>query len=247
MRAWFLGGLSGLGLKMREEASRQGIETVIFGRSSEWEVDLADRSSVEALCKKIDNIDKQIIQSASFFVWNASIFECASLEKTTDLNRMIDVNIYSPTRVIQSLIKRKKELQSPIHLITISSRGSWKAWPDLGPYSATKAYQAQLSRCLAREWERDLPGSKVTIVMPAGVKTNIFRGTKIDTSKFMHPASVANLIWREALGQKKVCDWFNILSRRGEDIVCRENFAPELAYDPLPMYNASSSREEEGR
>ena len=154
---------------------------------------------------------------------------------------MFTINMHAPTRILQSFVKRKKELHSPFHLITISSVAAWKARADMAAYSGTKAYQAQFSRALSLELERDIPGSKVTIALPAGIKTRLFPAD-IDISGFMEPAAVAEVIWKEALAQEKACDWFNVLLVDGKVKVSREHFAPELAYDRLPMYNPGSSK-----
>jgi short-subunit dehydrogenase len=151
-----------------------------------------------------------------------------------DLGAMVAINILNPTTIIQALVGAKERIGSPFHLVTIASRAAWKAWPDQTVYCGSKAYQAQFSRALARELERDLQGSKVTIVMPGGIKTKIFSRTSIDPSRFMDPEVVAGMIWQEVLSQQGVCDWFNILQQDGQPTISRDSFVPELAYEQLP-------------
>lgn len=234
MIVWILGGKSGLGGELVKEANYLGFATAALGRNSCYSVDLASRQSVSALCQRINCMDSCILRSVSFFVWNASVFEYVPLDGMKDAGGTIDVNILHPTEIIQSFVKRKKELKSPFHLVTIASLASWKARADMAVYCGSKAYQAQFSRSLAAELERDIPGSKITIALPAGMKTNLFNGTNVDASRFMEPNIVAELIWKEVLAQEKVCDWFNVLTKNGRPIVSRENFAPELVPDELP-------------
>lgn len=245
--AWILGGASGLGWELTQEAERQGITPVILGRSApsgfqglHMDVDLADRISVPALCQLIDCLDDDSIRSVSFFVWNAFLLEYSTLEEMQDLDRMHNINVLSPTKILQSFVGRKKELRSPFHLIAICSVASWKARPKMAVYCGSKAYQAQFSRALSLELANDLPGSKVTLIHPAGMRTGLFP-VSVDTSEFLDPKEVAEIAWRKALAQEKPYDWLNILRQRNKPIVSVKNFAPELANEELPGYNRGSS------
>lgn len=239
--AWILGGSSGLGLELAKEALHLGIKPVVFGREGDYKVDLNNWTSVAALCKFIKNSDEDFIKNASFFIWNAGFLEYNRLDAMKDFAKMMNVNVRHPTEIIQAFIARKKFLKSPFHLVTIASVAVWKARPNMAVYAACKAYQAQFSRCLSAEIDRDIPGSKVAIVHPAGMKTGIFP-SYVDTSNFMDPKAVAGVIWKEVLAQEKPCDWFNILRQGSEPTVSRGNFAPGLAYDELPGYNTGSSQ-----
>jgi len=235
--AWILGGSSGLGLRLALEATRRNIVPVVFGRNVNDQkrlVDLSDRESVLALCRSIRNLQEQELRRVLYFVWNASVFEERPLWNMDDLGAMVAINILNPTTIVQALVEAKEKIGSPFHLVTIASRAAWKAWPDQAVYCGSKAFQAQFSRALARELERDLKGSRVTIVMPGGIKTNIFNRTSIDPSRFMDPEVVAEMIWHEVLEQQRVCDWFNVLQQDGQPTVSRDNFVPELAYEQLP-------------
>lgn len=245
MKAWILGGSSGLGGKLAEGANRRGFPPLIIGRDSDWPVDLSDRSSVEALCQKIRNLDDVALRQAAYFFWNASVFEYAPLEKSQDWQSMIEINIHNPTSILRAVVDRKKSLRSPFHLVVIASVAVWKARPDMAVYAASKAYQAQLARCLSIELDHDLSGSQTTIVHPAGMRTELFSKAKVDTSEFMDPGEVAEIIWQEVSSQNRPCDWFNILRENRQPVVSRENFSPELAHDQLPRYNVASSQEEE--
>lgn len=239
--AWILGGSSGLGLELVKRAKKSKINTVVLGRYSEKEVDLADSDSVEEFCQYLESAHPKTIREATFFVWNASLLEYAPLDEMENLEEVLQIDVASPTKIIRSFVARKKELKSPFHLITIASVASWKARPNMAVYCGAKAYQALFSMALAVELKRDLSGSKVTVVNPAGMKTGLFPAD-VDTSEFMEPKAVVAIVWKEALAQKKFCDWFNVLRRGNKPVISRENFAPELAYDELPRYNPESSK-----
>lgn len=246
MRAWFLGGSSGLGLELAREARRLKMTTSVWGRgignSSNNHLDLADRSSVDAFCAFIRKADPVFIQELNFFVWNAGILDYRLFGAGSDIEQSLKINVIHPTLIIRELIARKVNLDSTIHLLVISSVASWRARKKMAVYAGAKSYQAQFARALALDLEKIHLGSKVTIAMPAGIRTGIFNKTVVDTSGFMPPKKVARLVWRETLRQDKLCDWFNVISgKSGNPIVSREKFTPELAYDELPLYNRASS------
>lgn len=240
MTSWILGGSSGLGAELVKEAGRRGINSVLLGRNADQRVDLSDPRSVGVLCNLIATAGREIMEEIDFFVWNAGELEYAPVEVMRNTARLFAVNAEGPTAIIRALIGRKKALGLPLHLVVISSVASWKARADMAVYAGLKAYQAQYARCLSLELERDLPGSKVTIACPAGMKTELFP-SDIDTTQFMEPREVAAVIWGEVAVQEKACDWFNVLRDNGKPVVSRENFSPELAYDALLRHNRPSS------
>ena len=246
MRAWFLGGSSGLGFSLAAEARRLKMITTAWGRgqgnANDNKLDLADRSSVDSFCEFLRKLPIAFIKDIHFFVWNAGVLDYQSFGAESDIERSLNVNVVHPTLIIRELIARKINLDSPIHLIVISSVASWRARKKMAVYAGAKAYQAQFARSLALDLEKNHLGSKVSVVMPAGIRTGIFKKAFVDTSGFMSPKEVARLVWREVLRQDKLCDWFNVVpGKRGNPLISRENFAPELAYDELPLYNRPSS------
>ena len=230
--ALILGGTSGLGLELARESERNDVKPMLLGRSKSLEftgdshvyVDLADKHRVYALCQYIE--ESYIIPYAKYFFWNAAMFERASITDMCDPKKVIEVNVVSPTKIIESLIRRKKSLNLPVHIVAVSSTSSWRARADEAVYCGTKAYQSQFMCSLGLELMRDLPGSKVTIVHPSGMKTNLFNGMKTDTSKFMDPAGVAKIIWSEVLKQDLAIDEFNVDCVNSEPVLVRESRIP---------------------
>lgn len=237
---WILGGASSFGLELAKEAMRRDMVVHVLGRRAPkgatcQYVDLSNNALVTAICDSIDAGDLDVLlKNISFFVWNASVYEYSPFDKMENLSEMIDINVHNPTIILQSLIRRKKILNSPFHLITISSRASWKAFSNQAVYSGTKAYQAQLSRSIAQEFKVDLPGARVTVVLPARMKTNIFHETPIDSSSFMEQHIVAEVLWESVLSQEMVYDELSVYMVDREITVSHKISAPELAYEKLP-------------
>lgn len=231
---WVLGGASGLGKKLVDKAPTEGVDRVVLGRGGDYEVDLSSHENVGALCEHIESLTDEAVERVAFFVWNASVLELGPFADSARIEEILNINVLNPTLILRALLKAKKRVKSSLHLITISSVASWKARSEIALYCATKAYQAQISRSLAPELE---PGSKVTIAMPAGMKTDIFRSTPVDVSGFMDPGEVAEVIWQEALSQEALCDWFNVLKGEEGPVVSREKFAPEIFWGKLPKHN----------
>lgn len=233
--AWILGGASGLGLELTKTALRHsdicpltvgrtpirdtkqsGIET----HTPHIYIDLLNRNTVDALCQNITIMD---IHDVAWFVWNAAIFERKPIDQTEKLDDIINANIHHPTKILRAFIGRKKILHSAFHLVTIASTSSFRAHTDEQVYCGSKAYQVQFSHAIALELKRDLPGSKVTIVNPSGMKTNFFEGTNTDTTCFMNPREVAEMIWSSLLGQVEEVDEIQIeRDEAGKVMITRE-------------------------
>ena len=115
---------------------------------------------------------------------------------------MIATHFSGPVRVLQLLhLGLHYTLKHPYHLITIASTSSWKIRENETLYCALKAAKAAFTRNFARELVRDLPGSKITLVNPGGIKTGLFKGTDQDISNFMDPDLIARIIWNDVIGQ----------------------------------------------
>jgi len=126
----------------------------------------------------------------------------------------------------RACLKEAKQLQQPLHLVTISSTASLRAHPEETVYAGTKAAQAQTSRSLSFELLRDLPESKVAVVLPDGMKTNLYRYSPTDISGFMNPRDVAPIIWNEVLKQDSDFDEFQINNVEQKPAVNRKKEPP---------------------
>ena len=125
-----------------------------------------------------------------------------------EVDRMIATNLSGPIKLltrIHRLMKMARPLAEspgqPYHLVVVASTSSYRVRDNETVYCTVKAAQAHFARNFARELDRDLPGSKVTLVNPGGIKTNLFRHTGQDTGRFMDPEAVAQIIWETVLVQ----------------------------------------------
>ena len=87
-----------------------------------------------------------------------------------------------------------------------------------------QAAESAFTMNFSRELARDLPGSKTILVHPGGMKTDLFKGTNTDTSNFMEPNVVAEIIWDEVESQRSPFKELQIM--RNDD------GSPSVSYDP---------------
>lgn len=207
-QAFILGGTKGLGLALAQEAVYHSIESVITGSSANT-MDSAvvpTGTAVVALdlSKPLRNFDFSLFGFYDYFFWNAGIFlpRKPFVEATdADIERMVSVHLLRPLQFIRDF---QKMATKPFHFVTIASVSSWRLRADETIYCSLKAAKAAFTRNYAVELTRNLPGSKVTLINPAGIKTpNFWKGTGQDISKFMDPRALASVIWNEVLQQEK--------------------------------------------
>lgn len=208
--ALILGGTKGLGLALAFEATNnRRMHATIAGRSNLSELnrpynsrliklDLTDSESVEQFAKRRP-------EPFDYVFWVAGILKRKPFDQMPSewINDMINTHLSGPIRALQLIhLSLHYLLQHPYHLVTIASTSSWRARENEALYCALKAAKAAFTRNFARELVRDLPGSKVTLINPGGIKTNLFKGTGQDTSNFMDPNIVSTIIWNEVVNQK---------------------------------------------
>lgn len=233
--ALILGGTKGLGLSLAWEAYNRKIFSIIAGRSADsaktrasfppsadWlKLDLADPKSV---------IDIAHLQGKpiDYVFWVAEIFsrEPFGHLDCTELDKMIAIHLSGPLRALQLIHQGLAYMRNyPYHLVTIASTSSWRIRENETLYCALKAAKAAFTRNFAKELVRDLPGSKVTLVNPGGMKNpNFWQESGQDTSNFMDPDMVAKIIWREIEEQQ--------LPFSEIQIIRRSDGTPDLSYGP---------------
>jgi len=232
-----LGGTKGLGLELARESSRLGILPIICGRSvyedsvsknfppgaERLSLDLADDYPDRNL-----NYVRRMAEEGktSYFFWNAGIFSRKSFTLTDEkkMDIMINIHLRGPLRAILEFHRAQK---NPYHLVVIASTSSWRLRENETIYCALKAAKAAFARNFAGELARDLPGSKVTLVNPGGLKTpNFWSESGQDISKFMEPETVAKIIWDEVRKQTEVFKEIQII--RNDDGSPRLEYGPKL-------------------
>ncbi|RPH29772.1 MAG: SDR family oxidoreductase [Bacteroidales bacterium] len=113
--------------------------------------DLEKLDSYESLIKEIKNHFNEV----DVLINNAGLLINKPFEKlsSSDISRMIQLNLSAPVHLIQSIIPLMKK---PCHVVNISSMGGFQGsqkFPGLAIYSAAKAGLASLTECLAEEYK----------------------------------------------------------------------------------------------
>lgn len=236
-QALFIGGTKGLGLALAREADEMGILQVILGSSIDTPMTQAKLPPF-AEGVKIDltavnpfkEFGKLAGRKFDYIFWVAGVFmrrKPLAEMYWAEINNMISVHLYGSIRLLQLLHSEAIKLNHPYHLVTIASTSSWRMRDNETLYCALKAAKAALTRNFARELVRDLPGSKVTLVNPGGIKTpNFWAENDQDISKFMEPDEVAEVIWDQVQEQAKPFEEMQIM--RNDDGTPNVSFGPHL-------------------
>lgn len=248
-RSLIIGGTRGLGRELAAESLRRGITPIVTGRSIERA--RADPSLRGAeFCRFDLNFPHTLAENwcrtwndISHVFWVAGIFMRRKVAETPaeDVRLMVDTHLLGPVVALGDLVHLMKlnrpladEPGQPFHLVTIGSTSSWKVRDNEALYCALKAAKAHFTRNFARELVCDLPGSKVTLVNPGGIRTpDFWDGSGQDISSYINPADLAEVIWDEVLAQEAEFSEFQVLRHPtlpGEFFVQRGAHAPEQPF-----------------
>ncbi|NVO09576.1 MAG: SDR family oxidoreductase [Bacteroidales bacterium] len=98
---------------------------------------------------------KKYISTIDIVINNAGLLINKPFDKLTDsdIDRMIQLNLTSPVKLIKSLFPL---MNRPAHIVNISSMGGFQGsqkFQGLAVYSAAKAGLASLTECLAEEYK----------------------------------------------------------------------------------------------
>lgn len=212
-RVTILGGTKGLGRELALCALATGCHTVVTGRTIERcglrEALDSDEAKKRLCLVRLDMLKDDITMSpheapTDIFCWVAGAghkgpFE--AMDRVT-LQRLILLQLTAPTLLLQRLINTQKRVQRPLQLVVVSSTSAVRERKNEAAYGMVKAGQAQLARNLGQELPRAIPGSKVFLVYPGGMRTGFYEGAGVNTDRFMDPAAVAALIWGRARLQR---------------------------------------------
>ena len=118
--------------------------------------------------------------------------------------RMLDMNLNSSFHILRAVLPPMRQAGSG-RIIAIGSRAAESPGAMVGAYSASKAALVSLIRTVAIE-NKDL-GITANVILPGTIDTPANRKDMPggDTSQWVHPASIANLIvWLAGDGGKDV-------------------------------------------
>ncbi len=178
------GGGSGIGASLARACASAGMRVVVVDVNEERATAVAaELPSDTAVARAVDVADADSVQALADFAFdtfgavhllcnNAGISPVGRVWDFTDDEwaRLLGVNLRGVANGIRSFVPRMIE-QGEGHVVNTGSGASFVATPRLGPYCATKHAIVGLSEAL--RYELDGTGIGVSVLVPAGVNTNI--------------------------------------------------------------------------
>lgn len=235
--ALILGGTKGLGLEIAKHAEQRSIIPVIAGRSilysknfpktaDTFPLDISHLNAIPIRLAAIRNSHPHF----DYIFWVAGVFERKPFWDMSfeAIERMTATHLLGPWKALQFILRTQAK---PFHLVTIASVSSWRLRENEAIYCALKAAKAAFTRNLAVEIIRDIPGSKVTLVNPAGMRTPFWSASNQDTTGYMDPEAVAALIWEQVQNQSVNFSEIQIL--RDDEGTPHVEFGPRLPEFPV--------------
>lgn len=196
-KAWIIGGTRGLGLALAEAYLALGTHDVVVSGRNVGGLEARGFPSAYAKTLRLDlrepgvtDVDFSAIHgNADVLVYAAGIGQHEPLAELdpVELNRIVQVNLTAPARIVQSLLAHQKRLP---RLVVVTSTSATTPRKDEAVYCASKAGLDMLTRCFALD-ERI---AQTIIIAPGGMRTGFWDGTGRDTAGWMDAAEVAKAI-----------------------------------------------------
>jgi NAD(P)-dependent dehydrogenase (short-subunit alcohol dehydrogenase family) len=178
------GGGSGIGAALARACAAEGMRVVVVDVNEERAIAVAAELPLEtAVARAVDVSDAASVQALADFAFdtfgavhllcnNAGISPIGRVWDFTDDEwvRLLGVNVRGVANGIRNFVPRMIE-QGEGHVVNTGSGASFVSTPRLGPYGATKHAIVGLSEAL--RYELDGTGVGVSVLVPAGVNTNI--------------------------------------------------------------------------
>jgi NAD(P)-dependent dehydrogenase (short-subunit alcohol dehydrogenase family) len=178
------GGGSGIGASLARACAEEGMRVVVADVNGDRAEAVASELPHDtAAYKPVDVADAAQVQELADFAFdtfgavhllcnNAGISPVGRVWDFTDdeWQTLLGVNLRGVANGIRSFVPRMIE-QGEGHIVNTGSGASFVATPRLGPYCATKHAIVGLSEAL--RYELDGTGIGVSVLVPAGVNTNI--------------------------------------------------------------------------
>ena len=178
------GGGSGIGASLARACAAAGMRVVVVDVNEERAASVAaELPDGSAVARAVDVSDADAVQALADFAFdtlgavhllcnNAGVSPAGRIWDFTDdeWRWLLGVNVQGVANGIRSFVPRMIE-QGEGHIVNTGSGASFVSTPRLGPYSATKHAIVGLSEAL--RYELDGTGIGVSVLVPAGVNTNI--------------------------------------------------------------------------
>jgi NAD(P)-dependent dehydrogenase (short-subunit alcohol dehydrogenase family) len=178
------GGGSGIGASLARACAAAGMRVVVVDVNEERAASVAaELPDGTAVARAVDMSDADAVQALADFAFdrfgavhllcnNAGVSPAGRIWDFTDeeWRWLLGVNVQGVANGIRSFVPRMIE-QGEGHIVNTGSGASFVSTPRLGPYCATKHAIVGLSEAL--RYELDGTGIGVSVLVPAGVNTNI--------------------------------------------------------------------------
>ncbi len=211
--AWIIGGTRGLGLALAKEYLSLDTHDVVASGRNVGNLAAHGFPGTHAKTLRIDlsepgvtDIDfSAIYGGADTLVYAAGIGQHEPLAELdpVELNRIVQVNLTAPARIVQSLLAHQQRLT---RLVVVTSTSARTARKDEPIYCASKAGLDMLARSLALN-ERI---GQTIIVAPGGMRTGSWDEADRDDAGLMDPAEVAKAIDVSRFGTLGPRVWIDI-------------------------------------
>ena len=164
--------------------------------------DIEDHEKIKSNLK---NEIKRYVDSVDILINNAGFLVNKPFAETqiNDINKTFNINLISPSVIIQSLISLLK-LSNIKHVVNISSMGGYQGsakFPGLSFYSASKAALASLTECLAEEYKNDQINFNCLAL--GAVNTEMLKTAFPNYTAPINPNEMANFIYDFAINGYK--------------------------------------------
>jgi NAD(P)-dependent dehydrogenase (short-subunit alcohol dehydrogenase family) len=178
------GGGSGIGASLARACSEEGMRVVVADVNGDRAEAIASELPHDtAAFKPVDVSDAAQVQELADFAFdtfgavhllcnNAGVSPVGRVwdYSDEDFRWLVGVNLFGVANGLRSFVPRMIE-QGQGHIVNTGSGASFVSTPRLGPYCATKHAIVGLSEALRYELEGT--GVGVSVLVPAGVNTNI--------------------------------------------------------------------------
>lgn len=212
------GASRGIGAAIAERFAVQGNTLILCARNEEklrlFADELQQRTGTTVLTYAADLSNKKA--AIAFGNWikqhcpvdvlvnNAGSFVPGSIHDEADgnLEKMIEVNLYSAYHLTRSLVPQMIQRKSG-HIFNMCSIASLKAYANGGSYSISKFALAGFSKNLREEL---MPHNiKVTTVYPGAVYTDSWSGSGVAEERIMESKDIADMMFAAAHLSPQAC------------------------------------------
>lgn len=216
LRAIVTGASSGIGKATALAFAKSGIEVALVSRSLDKLEAVAEAIATMGVVAKAYSLDLAVVErvkeriaeivddfgNVDILVNNAGMGYTNSLAETplTDWQQILDLNLTSVFQCIQGVLPQMRQRQQGT-IINVASIAAYRAFPDWGAYSVSKAAVLSLGKVLAVEESAN--GIRVVTISPGSVNTPIWDTDTVnadfDRQAMLTPEAVAQSILHTAL------------------------------------------------